>query len=181
MAAHYCWQPTTHIVQLICKEGFYKIHSDMNNTSDAAMRMKTLLNCLSFPDGVMELHRSQERRMATCGGCRARRQPDSSSQVREMEELRARTQQMEKTLKWWSDCTANWREKWTKVRIERNKAVEEVRETRREADRLGAERDRAREENEMLRSEVRELRSRGAVEDQEKSNVRNNNNCGDIR
>ena len=56
-----------------------------------------------------------------------------------------------------------------------------MRETRREADRLAAERDRAREENEMLRSEVRELRSRGAVEDQEKSNVRNNNNCGDIR
>ena len=47
----------------------------------------------------MELHRSQERRMLTCGGYRARRQADTSSQVREMEELRARTQQMEKTLK----------------------------------------------------------------------------------
>merc|ERR1719510_844756 len=122
-------------------------------------------------DGVMELHRSQERRMLTCGGYRARRQQESSSQVREMEELRARTQQMEKTLKWWSDCTANWREKWTKVRIERNKAIEEVRETRREADRLAAERDRVREENEMLRSEVRELRSRGNGEDQSRGNT----------
>ena len=74
--------------------------------------------------------------------------------------------------RWWSDCTANWREKWTKVRIERNKAIEEVRETRREADRLAAERDRVREENEMLRSEVRELRSRGNGEDQSRGNVR---------
>ena len=57
------------------------------------------MNISQIPDGVMELHRSQERRMLTCGGYRARRQADTSSQVREMEELRARTQQMEKTLK----------------------------------------------------------------------------------
>ena len=80
--------------------------------------------------------------------------------------------------RWWSDCTANWREKWTKVRIERNKAVEEVRETRREADRLAAERDRVREENEMLRNEVRELRARAGGEESSKSNVRNNKHCG---
>ena len=48
-----------------------------------------------------------------------------------------------------------------------------MRETRRETDRLAAERDRAREENEMLRTEVRELRSRGGGEDQDQSNVRN--------
>ncbi len=35
---------------------------------------------------------------------------------REVEELRARCAQMEKTMKWWSDCTANWRDKWSKVR-----------------------------------------------------------------
>lgn len=35
---------------------------------------------------------------------------------RELEEARARTTQMEKTMRWWSDCTANWREKWAKVR-----------------------------------------------------------------
>lgn len=29
---------------------------------------------------------------------------------------------MEKTMRWWSDCTANWREKWCEVRDERNKA-----------------------------------------------------------
>ena len=58
-------------------------------------------------DNVMELHRAQERRMYTCGpglyrehrerrGDRDRGDP---ALAREMEELRARTQQMEKTLK----------------------------------------------------------------------------------
>ncbi|XP_063244889.1 coiled-coil domain-containing protein 102A isoform X2 [Bacillus rossius redtenbacheri] len=45
---------------------------------------------------------------------------------RELEEARARATQMEKTMRWWSDCTANWREKWSKVRNERNKAREEA-------------------------------------------------------
>ncbi|EEB18745.1 conserved hypothetical protein [Pediculus humanus corporis] len=45
---------------------------------------------------------------------------------RELEEARARAAQMEKTMRWWSDCTANWREKWSKVRNERNKAREEI-------------------------------------------------------
>lgn len=44
---------------------------------------------------------------------------------RELEEARARAAQMEKTMRWWSDCTANWREKWSKVRNERNSAREE--------------------------------------------------------
>lgn len=35
--------------------------------------------------------------------------------LRELEEARARAAQMEKTMRWWSDCTANWREKWSKV------------------------------------------------------------------
>lgn len=37
---------------------------------------------------------------------------------------------MEKTMKWWSDCTANWREKWSKVRNERNKARDEAKQLR---------------------------------------------------
>ncbi|CAL7940341.1 unnamed protein product [Xylocopa violacea] len=45
---------------------------------------------------------------------------------RELEEARARAAQMEKTMRWWSDCTANWREKWSKVRNERNMAREEA-------------------------------------------------------
>jgi len=50
--------------------------------------------------------------------------------MRELEEARARATQMEKTMRWWSDCTANWREKWSKVRNERNKAREENRHLR---------------------------------------------------
>lgn len=33
-------------------------------------------------------------------------------------------------MKWWSDCTANWREKWGKVRNERNKARDEAKQLR---------------------------------------------------
>ena len=54
---------------------------------------------------------------------------DSKEEMRqrELEEVRARVAQMEKTMRWWSDCTANWREKWSKVRNERNQAREENR------------------------------------------------------
>ncbi|NXL52973.1 C102B protein, partial [Podilymbus podiceps] len=50
--------------------------------------------------------------------------------IHELEEVKARAAQMEKTMRWWSDCTANWREKWSKVRAERNKAQEESRQLR---------------------------------------------------
>ncbi|XP_058532856.1 coiled-coil domain-containing protein 102B isoform X5 [Ochotona princeps] len=50
--------------------------------------------------------------------------------LRELEEVKARAAQMEKTMRWWSDCTANWREKWSKVRAERNSAREESRQLR---------------------------------------------------
>lgn len=29
-------------------------------------------------------------------------------------------------MKWWSDCTLNWREKWSQVRAERNALREEL-------------------------------------------------------
>ncbi|XP_062424089.1 coiled-coil domain-containing protein 102B isoform X2 [Rhea pennata] len=50
--------------------------------------------------------------------------------IQELEEVKARAAQMEKTMRWWSDCTADWREKWSKVRAERNKAREEARQLR---------------------------------------------------
>jgi len=53
---------------------------------------------------------------------------------RELEEARARTAQMEKTMRWWSDCTANWREKWSKAREERNRARDECRRQRSDLD-----------------------------------------------
>jgi coiled-coil domain-containing protein 102A len=55
-------------------------------------------------------------------------------QQRELEEIRARASQMEKTMRWWSDCTSNWREKWSKVRNERNKSREENRQLRAKLD-----------------------------------------------
>ena len=55
-------------------------------------------------------------------------------QQRELDEVRARASQMEKTMRWWSDCTSNWREKWSKVRNERNKAREENRQLRAKLD-----------------------------------------------
>ncbi|NXN46082.1 C102B protein, partial [Rhinoptilus africanus] len=54
--------------------------------------------------------------------------------IQELEEVKARAAQMEKTMRWWSDCTANWREKWSKVRAERNKAREEARQLRMKLD-----------------------------------------------
>lgn len=71
---------------------------------------------------------------------------------RELEEIRARAAQMEKTMRWWSDCTANWREKWSKVRNERNKAREENRQLR-------AKLDACIKENNTLKREKDELAS----------------------
>ncbi|XP_074865317.1 coiled-coil domain-containing protein 102A isoform X2 [Carettochelys insculpta] len=85
--------------------------------------------------------------------------------LRELEEARARAAQMEKTMRWWSDCTANWREKWSKVRAERNKAREEVRQLRQKLEALtkeltGLKRERQEvlNENEQLGKEVARLR-----------------------
>ena len=66
-------------------------------------------------------------------------------------------------VRWWSDCTANWKDKWNKVkknkgkdddsadnihliqvRVEKSKAVEEARQMRSYADKLEVERDRLR-------------------------------------
>ncbi|XP_069073431.1 coiled-coil domain-containing protein 102A [Pleurodeles waltl] len=85
--------------------------------------------------------------------------------LRELEEARARAAQMEKTMRWWSDCTANWREKWSKVRSERNKARDEVRQLRqkletltKELTGLKREKQETANENEQLRQEVARLR-----------------------
>ncbi|KAF3687006.1 Coiled-coil domain-containing protein 102A [Channa argus] len=85
--------------------------------------------------------------------------------LRELEEARARAAQMEKTMRWWSDCTANWREKWSKVRAERNRARDEVRQLRQRLDTLTKEltsvrreRQELASENEMLRQEALLLR-----------------------
>ncbi|XP_035275984.1 coiled-coil domain-containing protein 102A [Anguilla anguilla] len=82
--------------------------------------------------------------------------------LRELEEARARAAQMEKTMRWWSDCTANWREKWSKVRAERNRARDEVRQLRQRLDALTKELTGARRERQELAAENEQLRLRPA-------------------
>lgn len=91
--------------------------------------------------------------------------------LRELEEARARAAQMEKTMRWWSDCTANWREKWSKVRAERNKAREDVRQLRqkletltKELTSLKRERQEVLNENEQLSKEMARLKGEGEGE-----------------
>nr|XP_060644325.1 coiled-coil domain-containing protein 102A [Anolis sagrei ordinatus] len=95
--------------------------------------------------------------------------------LRELEEARARAAQMEKTMRWWSDCTANWREKWSKVRAERNKAREEVRHLRQKLENLSKEltglkreRQEALNEKEQLGKELARLKVDSGEEEKEK-------------
>ncbi|KAG8250098.1 coiled-coil domain-containing protein 102A [Homalodisca vitripennis] len=83
---------------------------------------------------------------------------------RELEEARARAAQMEKTMRWWSDCTANWREKWSKVRNERNKAREEAKMLRSKLDTslkdintYKRERQELETQNEQMRKELEKI------------------------
>ncbi|KAM4684436.1 coiled-coil domain-containing protein 102B [Amazona ochrocephala] len=77
--------------------------------------------------------------------------------IQELEEVKARAAQMEKTMRWWSDCTANWREKWSKVRGERNKAQEEARKLRIKLDNVIKELSVLRKINQHLVSEKKNL------------------------
>lgn len=54
--------------------------------------------------------------------------------LQELNEARQRAAQMERTMRWWSECTASWREKWSTVRNERNRAREEGLSLRRALD-----------------------------------------------
>ena len=40
--------------------------------------------------------------------------------------MKLRYHQVEKSMRWWSDCTANWREKWSNIKNDRNKLIEEI-------------------------------------------------------
>nr|XP_022903348.1 coiled-coil domain-containing protein 102A isoform X3 [Onthophagus taurus] len=83
---------------------------------------------------------------------------------RELEEARARATQMEKTMRWWSDCTANWREKWSKVRNERNTAREESKQLRSKLDAalkdtnsIKREKQEVENQNEQLKKEIEKI------------------------
>ncbi|XP_026728437.1 coiled-coil domain-containing protein 102A-like [Trichoplusia ni] len=77
---------------------------------------------------------------------------------RELDEARARATQMEKTMRWWSDCTANWREKWSKVRNERNKAREESKQLKTRVDTLLKEVSTVKAEKNDLEQQLIELK-----------------------
>ena len=59
--------------------------------------------------------------------------------MKELEEARIRAGQMEKTMRWWSDCTSNWREKWNKAR-KRTEQGARREPTAEEQDRIGRQR-----------------------------------------
>ncbi|VDI42927.1 coiled-coil domain-containing protein 102A [Mytilus galloprovincialis] len=80
--------------------------------------------------------------------------------TRELEEARARATQMEKTMRWWSDCTSNWREKWSKVRNERNKAREENRQLRTKLEAMAKECTASKRQSEELKVKNVELQKK---------------------
>nr|KAF6470871.1 coiled-coil domain containing 102B [Molossus molossus] len=59
--------------------------------------------------------------------------------LRELEAAQARAAQLEQTMRWWSDCTATWREKWSKARAESTRAREEGRQLRLQLERAAKE------------------------------------------
>ena len=85
-------------------------------------------------------------------------------QLNELREARIRAVQMEKTMRWWSDCTANWRDKWGQVKNERNKAREDIKILKQRLDdanqeiyQLKRERNEFREGNSQLRKDVEKM------------------------
>lgn len=83
---------------------------------------------------------------------------------RELEELRARAAQMEKTMRWWSDCTSNWREKWSKVRNERNVSRDECRQLRSKLDSLAKDLAKVKRERDEFSAVIETLQQRQDLE-----------------
>ncbi|KAK0425825.1 hypothetical protein QR680_009411 [Steinernema hermaphroditum] len=48
------------------------------------------------------------------------------ARLEEINETRNRSAQMERTMRWWTECTATWRGKWKQMKDERNRAREET-------------------------------------------------------
>ncbi|XP_055699816.1 coiled-coil domain-containing protein 102A isoform X4 [Phlebotomus papatasi] len=55
---------------------------------------------------------------------------EAKERQRELEQAQARVSQIEKTVQWWSSCSKTWREKYSQVRTERNKARDEAKQLR---------------------------------------------------
>ena len=62
--------------------------------------------------------------------------------------------QLEKTARWWSECTVRWREKWGKVKNQRNKLQEEVETLQGRNKALIIEYTKLKENNEILKNHL---------------------------
>ncbi|XP_018918080.1 coiled-coil domain-containing protein 102A isoform X2 [Bemisia tabaci] len=101
---------------------------------------------------------SSSNAASRCFGDAAEWEAKEALRQRELEEARARAAQMEKTMRWWSDCTANWREKWSKVRTERNKARDEVKILRSKLDSVMQENNACHREKQDLQVQNEQMR-----------------------
>ncbi|CAD5211441.1 unnamed protein product [Bursaphelenchus xylophilus] len=73
---------------------------------------------------------------------------------------------MENTMKWWAECTEMWRERWSRVRDERNQAriaidklIKTLHEVQEDTLRYFDAKEEADKEIKRLREEVQQLRS----------------------
>ncbi|CAJ0954942.1 unnamed protein product, partial [Mesorhabditis belari] len=81
-----------------------------------------------------------------------------SLRLQELKEARDRAAQMETTMRWWSECTASWREKWATVRDERNRAREEGQALREALESANERNEQISGENRTIETEVQRLR-----------------------
>nr|XP_033781364.1 coiled-coil domain-containing protein 102A-like [Geotrypetes seraphini] len=78
----------------------------------------------------------------------------------ELAETKLVASNLEKTVRWWAECTSKWRERWSRASAERNRAKKEVRALRQQVEQLGREMQELREQLE----EARKRQSRGTVD-----------------
>ncbi|XP_030043572.1 coiled-coil domain-containing protein 102A isoform X2 [Microcaecilia unicolor] len=78
----------------------------------------------------------------------------------ELAEAKLVASNLEKTVRWWAECTSKWRERWSRASAERNRAKKEVRALRQQLEQLGREMQKLREQLE----EAQKRQPRGTVD-----------------
>ncbi|XP_062501240.1 coiled-coil domain-containing protein 102A-like [Corticium candelabrum] len=96
---------------------------------------------------------------------RKKSQVETAGSSKDLDEARTKAAQMEKTMRWWSDCTASWREKWTRAKSERDKSREENRQLKARLDDAWKELASIRREKHSLAKENERLRAKLGVRD----------------
>ena len=66
-------------------------------------------------------------------------------------------------MKWWSDCTQNWREKWSKVRNERNKAREECKCLMKQLDEAMQQIEQLTQEKKLVKAELERTQRKAGI------------------